>query len=458
MPVTRRHFLKSAAAFTVGFHGLQRHVAWAAEGLVPERFGYGRLFSDPHRILDLPEGFSYRVLSRTGDAMDDGLPVPGAPDAMAAFAGSNGRTILVCNHELGRNYDECSDPGLENFQLKKLPEEAFYDLAHGHPPMGGTSTIVLNAAGEREHHYMSLAGTVRNCAGGPTPWGSWITCEETTQKAGDGHEKDHGYNFEVPARARTYRAAPLPLREMGRFSHEAVAVDPRSGIVYQTEDTGDSLIYRYIPHRPARLAEGGKLQALVVTDRPGLDTRNWEEQSVQQGERLSVRWIDIENVESPDNDLRYQGHSKGAAIFARGEGMWYGREAVYFACTNGGAKKKGQIWRYMPSAREGMSDESSAPGTLELFIESNDADLLENADNVTVTPWGDLILCEDGPGKQFLVGVTPEGELYKFGHNAYNGSEFAGATFSADGRTLYVNIQSPGITLAITGPWQSQNG
>ena len=203
------------------------------------------------------------------------------------------------------------------------------------------------------------------------------------------------------------------------------------------------------------LAAGGRLQALVVIDKPSLDTRNWEDEAglqVRPRDRLRTSWIDIDNVDSPENDLRYQGFSNGAARFARGEGMWYGNDAVYFACTNGGPANKGQVWRYEPGLHEGTTDE--APGTLELFIEPNDADLVENCDNLTVAPWGDVILCEDGPEDQFLVGVTPEGELYKLGYNAFNTSEFAGAVFSPDGGTLYVNIQNPGVTLAIRGPWK----
>ena len=245
---------------------------------------------------------------------------------------------------------------------------------------------------------------------------------------------------------------------MGRFNHEAVAVDPVSGIVYQTEDTGDSLIYRYLPTEPGKLAHGGRLQALAIIDVPGLDTRNWEDEAGQQvrpGDRLHTYWIDITNVESPENDLRYQGFDKGAARFARGEGMWYGNDAIYFACTSGGADKKGQVWRYMPSSKEGTAEEGTDPGQLELFIEPNDRDLVENCDNLTVAPWGDVILCEDGPEEQFLIGVAPDGALYRLGRNAFNTSEFAGAVFSPDGSDMYVNIQNPGITLAVRGPWPS---
>ena len=161
-------------------------------------------------------------------------------------------------------------------------------------------------------------------------------------------------------------------------------------------------------------------------------------------------------LKSPKDDLRKQGyHDKGAARFARGEGMWYSDGVIFFACTNGGERKKGQIWRYTPSPFEGTSGEEKDPGILELFIESKSSDLLENADNLTVTPCGDLIVCEDGSTEQFLIGITPEGRLYGFARNAKNIFEFAGSTFSPDGNTLFVNIQKPGITLAITGPWRT---
>ena len=241
---------------------------------------------------------------------------------------------------------------------------------------------------------------------------------------------------------------------MGRFNHEAIAVDPKSGIVYQTEDREDSLIYRYIPNKKGQLAAGGRLQALVIIDAPSLDTRNWEETLVRPGEPMAVRWIDMDRVRSPKDDLRRRGFAKGAARFARGEGMWYGQEAIYFACTSGGPNHKGQVWRYFPSANEGTSAEKKNPGRLELFVEPNDGGIVDMADNLTISPWGDVILCEDGPEDQYLVGVSPAGQFYQLGHNAYNQSEFAGSVFSPNGETLYVNIQNPGLTLAIQGPWQ----
>ena len=241
---------------------------------------------------------------------------------------------------------------------------------------------------------------------------------------------------------------------MGRFRHEAIAVDPRSGAVYQTEDRGDGLFFRFLPHEPGKLAKGGRLQALKIRDKARADTRNWYGSDLTVGQKLSVEWVDISNVEAPDDDLRYQGcFERGAARFARGEGCWFGHDSVFFACTNGGLKRKGQIFRYRPSPVEATSGEAAQPGTLELYIEPNDGKLIENADNLTIAPWGDLIVCEDGTDPQFLVGITPSGKIYKLART--NLGELAGAVFSPDGSTLFVNIQTPGVTVAITGPWKS---
>ena len=168
---------------------------------------------------------------------------------------------------------------------------------------------------------------------------------------------------------------------------------------------------------------------------------------------MDVEWIDLDNIDNPNDDLRFRGFEDGAARFARGEGMWYGNDAIYFACTNGGPEKLGQIWKYVPSPVEANAKESNNPGSLELFVESMDSTIIENADNLTVAPWGDLIVCEDTEEKQDLKGVTPKGKVYNLGRNAKSNSELAGATFSPDGSTLFMNIQHSGLTLAITGPW-----
>ncbi|MDE0506416.1 MAG: DUF839 domain-containing protein, partial [Candidatus Poribacteria bacterium] len=406
------------------------------------------------------------TFSTTGETMDDGFLVPGGHDGMAAFPGPDGKTILVRNHEL--EIDARTGAfGQSNELVNRIDSKRIHDFGQGSSPaLGGTTTLIYNTRTKKlEKQFLSLAGTMRNCAGGPTPWNTWISCEECVQRAEDTFETDHGYNFEVPVSARGI-VTPTPLKAMGRFYHEAVAVDARTGIVYQTEDRGDGLLYRFIPHYPGKLMEGGRLQALRIRDLKSADTRNWKNpletlfplvhHVVPVGETLDAEWIDIENVESPKDDLRNQGfHDKGAARFARGEGMWYSDGVIFFACTNGGERRKGQIWKYTPSPFEGTHDEEKKPGVLELFVESKSSDLLENADNLTVAPWGDLIVCEDGLTEQFLVGITPEGRLYRFARNAKNVFEFAGSTFSPDGSTLFVNIQTPGITLAITGPWKT---
>lgn len=475
MSQSRRLFLKSSAAYSLGLAGLQSFVA-ASDGsgelaVASASSGqastastklFGPLVSDPEGLLDLPKGFSYHIVGRAGDTMDDGFFLPGAPDGMATFQGPGDQTIVIRNHEITPDQE---GPFGEDAQLLETIDPALlYDHGmKGKPCIGGTTTFVYDTKKQKlVKQYLSLTGTVRNCSGGPTPWGTWITCEEANDVPGvnvkDGKEticeQFHGYNFEVPATTDTVLSRAVPLKAMGRFRHEAVAVEPESGIVYQTEDLDDGLIYRFIPNKPGVLALGGRLQALVIADAPSADTRNWsDDQTFRVGESHAVRWIDLDEVESPQDDLRYRGFSAGAARFARGEGMWYADGAIYFACTSGGSAELGQLWKYTPSAQEGKSTESEKPGELELFVEPNDSQLVVNADNLTAAPWGDLIVSEDRSGQQVrLVGVTPQGELYTFA-NSHARTEFAGAAFSPDGSTLFVNVQGKGLTLAITGPW-----
>jgi secreted PhoX family phosphatase len=400
---------------------------------------------DPDRILDLPEGFRYRIISTAGERMDDGFYVPTSHDGMAAFPGEDGRVILIRNHEVNPGRPHADGPfGVDGTLQSKLQSSQIYDPGlQGLPALGGTTTIVFNPETEEvERHFLSLTGTLRNCAGGPTPWGSWISCEESTVRSGDDFMRDHGYCFEVPARAEPGVTNPVPLKSMGRFNHEAVAVDPATGIVFLTEDREDSLIYRFIPESPEKLVRGGRLQALAVVDRPSLDTRNWSNPRISVGEELPLRWIDLDDIEAPDDDLRLRGFDAGAARFARGEGMWYGHGAVYFACTSGGANHSGQVWKLDP-----------AKEVLQLFIEPNNTEILKSCDNLTVAPSGDLFLCEDRDDGARIVHVTPEGECSDFARNSYSSSELAGATFSPDGSVLFVNSQWDGRTLAIMGPF-----
>jgi uncharacterized protein len=460
---SRRNFIKVSGVATLGFMGLHHWVTSPAEAAAysSNGAGYGPLLPDPAGILNLPKGFSYKIISTKGEQMDDGLFLPGGPDGMAAFKGKKGSVIVVRNHELSPDSFKNGAFGETNQLLEKVGQDKFYDYGKkAIPGLGGTSTFIYNEkSGKIEKQWLSLAGTVRNCAGGPTPWNSWLTCEESTIRAGahEGKiEKDHGYVFEVPATDDIKMALPLPIKAMGRFNHEAVAVDPRTGIVYLTEDRGDSLIYRYIPNTPGKLLNGGKLQALAIAGQKSFDTRNWETLKTPKmalHQPMDVEWIDIQNVESPEDDLRLQGYNNGAAYFARGEGMWYGKNEIYFACTNGGHLQNGQVFRYVPGPREGKSDEKKSPGKLELFAESPDKEILKNCDNLTVAPWGDVVLCEDA-AHPFVVGVTPQGEYYKLAENIGYESEFAGGVFSPSGNTYFVNIQGAGITVAITGPWK----
>lgn len=447
----RRNFIINTSAISLGFLGLSR--CTADKRYTQEMFRYGPLKSDPDKYLDLPDGFKYKIISKAGNKMDDGFFVPGAGDGMATFAGSSGKVILIRNHEL--------NPGVENGPfgkdqelLSSIDKAQLYDYGFGKTPSsGGTTTLVYNETTQQvELEYLSLAGTLRNCAGGPTPWGSWISCEETVAPATDKTEVEHGYNFEVLASETITKSPPIPLKAMGRFNHEAICVDPATGIVYQTEDRGDSLIYRFIPTTKSKLSDGGRLQVLSFVNQKKMDTRNWSAKNVQMGSTYDIEWLDIDDVESPEDDLRLRGYEMGAARFARGEGMWFGNNEIYFACTNGGPDELGQVFKYVPSQYEGTSQEKNTPGQLTLFAESDNKNILKNCDNLTVSPWGDIILCEDHKDA-FIRGITPQGQIYTLGHNVGSQSEFAGATFSPSGNTLFVNIQGNGDTLAITGPW-----
>ena len=455
MTISRRRFLGSAAAISLGFTGLRCAEPEPAP-TAPAGVGFGPLLDDPEGLIALPEGFRYTVLSRRGERMSDGFFVPALHDGMATFPGPGGRTLLVRNHELNSSSDPSAGAfGPDLSLLDRLDPALLYDAGTGDgPALGGTTNLVFDTRTQRlEAHYLSLAGTLRNCAGGLTPWGTWITCEETEQRAGGRLARDHGYVFEVHATTGGPPRPAVALRAMGRFNHEAVAVDAASGVVYETDDSSQGLLYRFLPDAPGELWKGGRLQALAVRGAPRFDTRNFEGRGVEPGAAMVVEWIDMDDVESPDGDLRRRGFDAGAARFARGEGIWYGQRELYFACTNGGEARKGQIWRYRPSVYEGTVREADDPATLELFIEPNDGTLVENADNLTVAPWGDLVLCEDGTRVDYLVGVTPDGSIYKLARNLRSSGEFAGACFSPDGSTFFVNMQWEGLTLAITGPW-----
>lgn len=454
----RRAFLRAGRNLTAGFTALKLANERGAQAQSPNA-GYGPLIPDPAGLLSLPAGFRYHAFSRTGDRMSDGFAVPSLHDGMACFSTPDAaRVILVRNHEVGEGNPN-QGPFAGNASLfQNLDPAMIYDRGSGtRPCLGGTTNVVYNLLERRvEREYLSLVGTVRNCAGGPTPWGTWITCEETNLRRGSNAtlEKDHGYNFEVPADANGL-VKPEALIAMGRMSHEAVAVHAQTWITYQTEDRGDSLFYRFLPIERGNLARGGRLQALALRGRRQFDTRNYTEQVMRPGELYPVEWVEIEEPESPGDNLRAQGFSKGAARFSRGEGAWAAPEAIWFVATDGGRARKGQIFRYFPSPYEGTRFEARFPGQLELFVEPNDASILDNPDNVCHSPWGDIFIVEDGPGPNSIRGITLDGQAYELGRNILNDGEMAGACFSYEGSTLFVNMQSPGITFAITGPWKN---
>jgi uncharacterized protein len=437
--VSRRQFLTLASAGVSSVllaDPLKNLYSRAAEVSNLQTKGFGPLVKDPQGLMDLPAGFQYRVFSRTGDRMADGTTVPGSHDGMAAFAGSDGATILVRNHELSP----------DSTTSLTAPAAKQYDSLC----KGGTTTLVISKDRQLLKDYVSLAGTYRNCAGGITPWGSWISCEEATATPKDNQSQNprnvsrpHGYAFEVPIQSGS-PVDPIPMKEMGRFRREAIAIDPRTGIVYQTEDQGDGRFYRFIPKEPGKLAAGGTLEALVIKGQPKAATNT----QFPVGQPFAVEWVRMEDPDPVEDTLRGEAFSKGAALFTRGEGIDYSNGAIWFTCTNGGDQRYGQIWRYIPGKIPADG------GSIELFVESKDSKVLNFPDNLVMAPFGDLIICEDAlESVNRLIGITPKGELYPLARNALNGSELAGACFSPDGQTLFVNIYDPGMTLAIWGPW-----
>lgn len=445
MTLTRREVLRRTGY--LGLLGLSSTVLPLPRLFADEQAGYGPLVPDPKRILDLPRGFSYVVVSATGERMDDGLRVPSLHDGMAAFAAPEGLTVVVRNHE-GLPGDPIAF-GSGDDPFAGVDPARVFDKGSGKPCPGGTTTLVYDTRERRlVRHFLSLAGTLRNCAGGPTPWGSWITCEEVVVRKGDDFEQDHGWCFDVPATVDPVLHAPVPLRALGRFNREAVAIDPRTGIVYQTEDRHDGLLYRFVPEQsgPSGLRGPGRLQALALDGTPSAITSNTRETVVAARAVVQATWVDLDQPEAPKDDLRRRGHAAGAAQFARGEGMWWAGDALYFCCTSGGSASKGQVWKLTPDPEAGRD-------RLQLLVEPNDPSVIDNCDNITVGPSGDLVLCEDGSGDNGLVGVTPDGQAYRLARNAANDSELCGACFSPDGTTLFVNVQKPGYTLAITGPF-----
>lgn len=422
--LNRRTFLRLGGATAAGL----ALGSWRG-GSASAAVGYGPLIRDPGGLLDLPRGFQYRVLSEEGSTLPSGAPVPGDPDGMAAFQGPGDTTIVVRNHELN---------------AKEGPPVAGTN-PYRSSQHGGTTGILVSSNRTKLDEFVTSSGTLNNCAGGSTPWGTWLTCEETRTGR-------HGYVFEVMPDDPQNGLSKTPIRAMGFFSHEAAGVDPATGIVYLTEDdfrgqilsdpdaevpgsSRVSFLYRYIPNdrsgAPGTLHKGGQLQVMT------LEQGVFNADLASTGQTFGVIWRNV-NAEDPHADAE----TKDATRFNRLEGAYFAGGAFWFDDTKGGEGRLGQVFRYLP-----------ATNTLELFYESNDKTKMEGADNICVTPWGDLWFAENGAGYDRLMGITPGGQVYPFARNRLNANELAGPTFAPDGQTLFVNIQVPGITFAVWGPF-----
>jgi len=492
----RRSFLKTGAAVAAGtavaagpFQGLLAAPAFANHTVLAPAPD----MRDTKIRLHVPPGFSYRSFHDTEYAdqstLSDGGQIPGRHDGMAAFDGPGDDVVLVRNHEV-------AGPGA----AFKTNSSTYDGRARG-----GTTTVLTSKQGVPSSAIASLTGTVSNCSGGPMPWGAWITCEETvngpdvgddfTRGAAGAYtntqnrqfEQRHGYIFEVPTSGYS---DGQPLTGAGRFSHEAVAYDPKHGDLYLTEDDFGypSGFYRYRPQRQVdklgRMDSRGRLQMLAIKGQPNA---HLEEHQVA-GTTYEVDWIDIDQPDfdagtpaagapptmTNDEAIRFvasQGwaHHKGAAFFSRLEGAIYDHGTVYFTSTQGGGPREadptgvsdgsgfgqgfGQVWGYDIQAKR-----------LRVVYQSPGQSTLDLPDNITVSPRGTLILCEDNTAPNYVRGLAQPGHLFDIALNTLTGragnnragDEFAGSTFSPDGETLFVNIQAgQGMTFAIWGPWES---
>ncbi|MFJ4363853.1 alkaline phosphatase PhoX [Streptomyces chartreusis] len=479
MSLTRRDFARTSAVTGVALAGSAGVLATAPNALASTEseiaseasadahgggVGYGPLVADPKGLLALPAGFKYRVITYSGKTkLESGEFTPSNHDGTAAFDGPRGTTLLVNNHELGGPRAQWPHP-------VPLTEGLVYD-----PAASGGCTVVEVRPDGRVAEWVGIAGTATNCAGGSTPWDTWLTCEETEDKAGaNGMTKDHGYVFEVDPADHRANKNPKPIKALGRYAHEAVVIDPKRGHAYLTEDASNpnGLLFRWTPPEHFRHGRGklrtladdaGTLQAFKCFDSGGKFVDDLS-RATRIGTVYGVDWVDVPDRDARTTSVRKQ-FTTGQVTRARKlEGMWWGDGGVYIVSSYARAESPGQphdgsVWFYDPKRRTltlkvliGVNPDPSKDGAF------------DGPDNITVSPYGGLVIAEDGEGIQHLFGATDSGRTYPIARNELNigtaeepeYSEFTGVTFSCDGRTLYANIQTPGIMLAITGPWKRQ--
>ncbi|WP_077529672.1 alkaline phosphatase PhoX [Vreelandella utahensis] len=443
--VTRRDFVKSGTAATAAFAALGGQSVAAAETFSSD---YGPLQPVADKVtglelLELPEGFEYITYGWHGQVMSDDTPTSGAHDGMSVVAARGNEIAIVRNHE-----NSAGD------RPAVMAPNWFDDNE-----AGGTSNLIFDTVNRKfVASWSSLGGTIRNCAGGRTPWGTWISCEETTAEG-------HGWVFEVPGFGVS---DARPIRAAGRFSHEAVAIDPATGIMYETEDARPAGFYRFRPEgKWGDLHSGGTLEALAVKDQPGfVFGDNGRFPSFADGTSWDVEWVPVNDPMAEEGSALES--APGAATFTRLEGCWEDSGRIFFSATDGGSNRTGQLYEYDPRRQK-----------LTMIYESRSASDLDSPDNIAVSPRGGLLVCEDGgQAQQRLIAVNRDATVFPFARNRislnngdvatidshfpgaanhigagdYRGREWAGATFY--NRWLFVNIQDPGVTFAITGPWE----
>ena len=459
--LTRRTFLSGGASTGLGI-ALSGSVGsvfgasparGATSGTGPDgEVGYGPLISDPAGLLALPAGFSYTVVARAGvTSLDSGEATPSRTDGTACFVrhGGNG-SVLVVNHEIAAQPTAIGVPHLDGLT---------YDEGRA---FGGTTNIEVDKERNRIRENVSLAGTFVNCAGGKTPWQTWLSCEETevVPDAVNGLLQRHGYVFEVDPHEPAANLHPKPLKFLGRFAHEAVAVDPDLHVIYETEDATapNGHFYRWTPPDSALPLGKGSLRALP-DDAGTLEAMQASSGGVpvpdlstatEPGTTYDVTWEPVPERDATATPLRVQ---VAATRSRKLEGCWWGDGGAYVVAsfarvTDGSAvQHDGQVWFFDPLTQ-------TLTLKLRFAVTPDQAVDVDGPDNITISPYGGVILAEDGEGRQHVVGATDAGETFFFALNMLNNAEFAGPTFSQDKKTMFVNIYNPGLVFAITGPWR----